>query len=98
MPWSRRGQDLAPWPTAVAGLAARPVLDVHAAVATFGCTPQVAAVLAGHRWHPVPTELARWPWRGFYVLPDRDRRSAHLHACSTVTSAGSISSPSPDAL
>jgi GrpB-like predicted nucleotidyltransferase (UPF0157 family) len=43
--------------TAVPGLAAKPVLDLQAAVADLGCAPAVAEVLAGSGWHLVPPEL-----------------------------------------
>lgn len=36
-------------------------------------------VLAEAGWHLVPPELDQRPWRRMHVLPDGDRRLAHLH-------------------
>jgi GrpB-like predicted nucleotidyltransferase (UPF0157 family) len=36
-------------------------------------------VLADAGWHLAPPELDEWPWRRMYVLPERERRLAHLH-------------------
>jgi GrpB-like predicted nucleotidyltransferase (UPF0157 family) len=78
---------LAPWllapvlhvgSTAVPGLAAKPILDLQAAVATLDCAPRAAEAL-GHRWHLVPPELDGRPWRRFLVQVFQDVRVAHLH-------------------
>ncbi|MFC3995386.1 GrpB family protein [Nocardiopsis sediminis] len=82
---------LAPWlaggvehigSTAVPGLAAKPVIDLMAAVTGI----DEAAREAGDRraadgWHHVPPPLDGRPWRRFYVKPDESglRRRAHLH-------------------
>ncbi len=65
--------------TAVAGLAAKPVVDVQAAVADLDCAGAVAHVLAPLGWHAVPAELDARPWRRFLVQVVDDRRAAHLH-------------------
>ncbi len=65
--------------TAVPGLAAKPVLDLQAAVANLGCAPAVAEVLAGSGWHLVPPELDARPWRRFLVQVGDGMRVAHLH-------------------
>ncbi len=65
--------------TAVSGLAAKPVLDLQAAVADLGSAPAVAEALAGSGWHLVPPELDVRPWRRFMVQVVDDARVAHLH-------------------
>lgn len=85
---ARLDELLAPWrtrptehvgSTAVPGLAAKPVVDLQVAVPRFDVTGAVLVALADDGWHPVPPELDRRPWRRFFVLPDGDRRAAHLH-------------------
>ncbi len=67
---------LAPWlvvpvehvgSTAVPGLAAKPILDLQAAVANLGAVPLIAEKLAPVGWHHVPPELDQRPWRRFFV-------------------------------
>ena len=79
---------LAPWlvapvehvgSTAVPGLAAKPVLDLQAAVADLGCAGEVAAALAPAGWHYVPPDLDGRPGRRFLVLVAGGHRAAHLH-------------------
>jgi len=53
--------------TAVPGLAAKPILDLQAAVADLACAPRIAAVVAPTGWHHVPPVLDRRPWRRFFV-------------------------------
>jgi GrpB-like predicted nucleotidyltransferase (UPF0157 family) len=65
--------------TAVPGLAAKPVLDLQVALPDFAGTAEIMVALARDGWHPVPPELDRRPWRRFFVLPDGERRAAHLH-------------------
>lgn len=65
--------------TAVAGLAAKPVIDLQAAVADLEGTAHVTTALAQEDWHLVPPELDRRPCRRLYVLPADDKRLAHLH-------------------
>jgi len=65
--------------TAVPGLAAKPVLDLQAAVADLGCAPEVAEALAGSGWHLVPPELDVRPWRRFLIQVVDDERVAQLH-------------------
>ena len=66
--------------TAVPGLAAKPVLDLQAAVADLGCAPAVAEAVAGSGWHLVPPEFDVRPWRRFLVqVVVDDARVAHLH-------------------
>ncbi len=64
--------------TAVPGLAAKPILDLQAAVADLDCAPVVAETL-GDGWHLVPPELDARPWRRFLVQVVDDVRVAHLH-------------------
>jgi len=79
---------LAPWlvapvehvgSTAVPGLAAKPILDLQAAVNDLDCAGDVAAALAPAGWHQVPPELDGRPWRRLLVKAEGDRRVAHLH-------------------
>ena len=82
---------LAPWllagvehigSTAVPGLAAKPVLDLMAAVADPTTVVRDGFErLRGAGWVLVPPELDRRPWRRFLVAPDAEgrRRVAHLH-------------------
>ena len=82
---------LAPWlladvehigSTAVPGLAAKPVLDLMAAVADPAAVVRDGCErLCGAGWVLVPPELDRRPWRRFFVAPDAEgrRRVAHLH-------------------
>jgi len=65
--------------TAVPGLAAKPVLDLQAAVADLGCAPAIAEALTGSGWHLVPPELDVRPWRRFLVQVVDEVRIAHLH-------------------
>lgn len=65
--------------TAVPGLAAKPVIDLLAPVHSLVDTERADDVLAEVGWHLVPLELDQRPWRRMYVLPDGDRRLAHLH-------------------
>lgn len=63
--------------TAVPGLAAKPILDLQAAVGDLDCAPAVAAAL-GSPWHLVPEDLDARPWRRFLVQVVDDARAAHL--------------------
>src|ERR1700733_12060825 len=68
--------------TAVPGLAAKPIIDLMAAVGELDvATEQAAGRLAGDGWCYVPPELDQRPWRRFFVKPDASgqRRVAHLH-------------------
>ncbi len=65
--------------TAVAGLDAKPVLDLQAPVEDFGCAGAVADVLAPDGWHFVGPHLDGRAWRRFFVRVVEDRRTAHLH-------------------
>ncbi|WNV73597.1 GrpB family protein [Geodermatophilus sp. DSM 44513] len=64
--------------TAVPGLAAKPILDLQAAVADLDCAPLVVEAL-GEEWRLVPPELDARPWRRFLVHVVNDTRAAHLH-------------------
>lgn len=79
---------LAPWlvarvehvgSTAVPGLAAKPILDLQAAVADLRATPDIAETLAPASWHYVAPDLDLRPWRRFFVKVSGGRRIAHLH-------------------
>ena len=83
---------LAPWlvapvahvgSTAVPGLAAKPILDLQAAVLDFECAGPIARALAPAGWHLVPAELDARPYRRFLVLVVDDHRAAHLHLLLT---------------
>jgi GrpB-like predicted nucleotidyltransferase (UPF0157 family) len=65
--------------TAVPGLPAKPVVDLMAPVTVLAACPAADPVLARAGWQLVPPELDERPWRRFYVLPEGDRRLAHLH-------------------
>ena len=65
--------------TAVPGLAAKPVIDVQAAVSDLASGGAIAQVLAPAGWHLVPVELDARPWRRLLVLVVDDHRAAHLH-------------------
>lgn len=65
--------------TAVDGLAAKPVIDLQAPVASLVGSELVHGVLVQAGWHLVPPELDRRPWRRLWVMAEGDRRVAHLH-------------------
>ncbi len=65
--------------TAVPGLAAKPIIDVQAAVLDLECAGTIADVLAPAGWHLVPAELDARPWRRFLVQVVDEHRAAHLH-------------------
>lgn len=65
--------------TAVPGLAAKPILDLQAAVTNLGAVPLIAEKLAPVGWLHVPPELDQRPWRRFFVKVSGKRRAAHLH-------------------
>lgn len=65
--------------TAVPGLAAKPTLDLQAAVEDLGCAQSIASILAPDHWHYVEPELDGRPWRRFFVKVSDGRRVAHLH-------------------
>lgn len=79
---------LAPWrtggtehvgSTSVAGLAAKPTVDLVVPVRSLGAAGEFLPPLAAAGWAFVPPELdGRWSER-FFVLPDGARRRAHLH-------------------
>ncbi len=64
--------------TAVPGLAAKPILDLQAAVEDLEGTPTIAVAL-GASWHFVPVDLDGRPWRRFFVKIIHGHRAAHLH-------------------
>lgn len=65
--------------TSVPHLAAKPVLDLMAAMSTFDDAPAVAAALAPSGWVLVPLELDARPSRRFLVHVVDEARHAHLH-------------------
>lgn len=71
--------------TSVPGLAAKPIIDLQAAIADLAVTDAVAATLAPHGWHLVPPHLDRRPWRRFLVRVAGGRRWAHLHLMTLAT-------------
>lgn len=78
-PWLRGGVHHI-GSTAVAGLAAKPILDIMAGVRDFECAGEIIAALAPTGWHFVPPELDHRDWRRFFVKVARETRIAHLHA------------------
>ncbi|GAA1490550.1 GrpB family protein [Brachybacterium sacelli] len=65
--------------TAVPGLAAKPIIDVQAAVVDLSCADAIAQGLSPAGWHLVPADLDARPWRRFLVQVVDDHRTAHLH-------------------
>lgn len=85
---------LAPWlvapvehigSTAVPGLAAKPILDLQAAVANLRVAPLIAESLTAAGWSYVAPALDRRPWRRFFVKVEDGRRVAHLHVMAQGT-------------
>lgn len=79
---------LAPWlttgvehvgSTAVPGLAAKPIIDLQAAVTDLDEAEAMATVLGPHDWQYVPPHLDQRPWRRFFVMVAGGQRIAHLH-------------------
>lgn len=77
-PWLRHGIHHV-GSTAVPGMPAKPVIDLMAGVATLDAADAIDEALRPDGWRRVPPELDRRPWRRLFVLPDSDRRVAHLH-------------------
>lgn len=69
--------------TAVPGLAAKPIIDVQAAVLDLEYAEAIAEVVAPAGWHLVPAELDARPWRRFLVQVVDEHRAAHLHLLPT---------------
>lgn len=65
--------------TAVAGLAAKPIIDLQAPVQALAAAETIADVLAPHSWHYVPPEFDQRPDRRFFVKVVDGHRAAHLH-------------------
>lgn len=68
--------------TAVAGLPAKPTLDLLCGIDDLlapGPADRVTAALERLGWHLVPPSLDRRAWRRLFVLPENERRVAHLH-------------------
>jgi GrpB-like predicted nucleotidyltransferase (UPF0157 family) len=63
----------------VQGLPAKPILDLHTAVADIECAPLIAEVLVSAGWWYVPPELDRWAWRRLFVQIVDGHGVAHLH-------------------
>lgn len=71
--------------TAVPGLAAKPILDLQAAVVDLRAAPVIAEILAPGGWNYVAPDLDRRPWRRFFVKVIAGRRVAHLHVMTKGT-------------
>jgi GrpB-like predicted nucleotidyltransferase (UPF0157 family) len=71
--------------TAVPGLAAKPILDLQAAVADLECATDVAAALAADGWYYVDPNIDGRPWRRLFVKVAAGRRAAHLHVMAPDT-------------
>lgn len=65
--------------TSVPNLAAKPILDLQAAVNSLDRAAEIAEALAPTGWHYVPPELDDRAWRRFFVKVAQGRRVAHLH-------------------
>jgi GrpB-like predicted nucleotidyltransferase (UPF0157 family) len=65
--------------TAVPGLAAKPILDLQAAVEDVSGAGRIAAALTPDGWHLVPPELDGRQGRLLFVKVVAGRRAAHLH-------------------
>lgn len=65
--------------TAVPGLPAKPIIDLLAPVRSLDDARAASRGLRVAGWSLVPPDLDGRPWRRLYVLPDGDRRLAHLH-------------------
>jgi GrpB-like predicted nucleotidyltransferase (UPF0157 family) len=65
--------------TAVPGLAAKPIIDLMAGVASLDAADAIAQALAPALWHFVPPDLDQRPWRRFFVKVEQEHRAAHLH-------------------
>jgi GrpB-like predicted nucleotidyltransferase (UPF0157 family) len=65
--------------TAIPDLAAKPVIDLQALIASWAPVPQISQELAADDWHLVPPHLDQRPWRRFFVHVRDGRRHAHLH-------------------
>jgi GrpB-like predicted nucleotidyltransferase (UPF0157 family) len=77
-PW-RAGPVVHVGSTAVPGLAAKPTVDLLAPVHDLDDAAAADPVLAEAGWALIPPDLDERPWRRSFVLPDGDRRVAHLH-------------------
>jgi GrpB-like predicted nucleotidyltransferase (UPF0157 family) len=77
-PW-RAGPVVHVGSTAVPGLAAKPTIDLLAPVHDLDAAADADPVLAEAGWALIPPDLDERPWRRSFVLPDGDRRVAHLH-------------------
>jgi GrpB-like predicted nucleotidyltransferase (UPF0157 family) len=71
--------------TAVRGLAAKPIIDLMAGVASLDDAESATPLLVPHGWHLVPPQLDGRPWRRFFVKVEHGRRRAHLHLMHTGT-------------
>jgi GrpB-like predicted nucleotidyltransferase (UPF0157 family) len=71
--------------TAVRGLAAKPIIDLMAGVASLDDAESATPLLAPHGWHLVPPDLDERPWRRFFVKVADGRRRTHLHLMRTGT-------------
>jgi GrpB-like predicted nucleotidyltransferase (UPF0157 family)/GNAT superfamily N-acetyltransferase len=85
---------LAPWltthiehvgTTAVPGLAAKPIIDLQAAVRHLDDAESIAAALIPDGWHFVAPHRDQRPWRRFFVKVAGERRTAHLHIMTADT-------------
>lgn len=65
--------------TSVAGLPAKPIIDLMANLKTYDNLDAIIDILSLHDWHYVPPELDERLWRRFFVKVKDDRRVAHLH-------------------
>jgi len=71
--------------TAVPGLAAKPILDLQAAVVDLRAAPVIGEILAPAGWNYVAPDLDRRPWRRFFVKVIAGRRVAHLQVMTKGT-------------
>lgn len=69
--------------TSIAGLPAKPIIDVMAEIHSFEKIEDISDLLTSSDWHYVPPELDKQPWRRFFVKVKDDKRVAHLHLMRT---------------
>lgn len=65
--------------TAVPGLPSKPTIDLLGAVHDLDTADAAASTLTAAGWELIPPDVDYRPWRRFWVLPDGDRRRAHLY-------------------
>jgi GrpB-like predicted nucleotidyltransferase (UPF0157 family) len=65
--------------TAVAGLPAKPIIDIMGSIKAYDAIDGIIERLSPGDWHYVPPELDNRPWRRFFIKVRANKRAAHLH-------------------